>query len=280
MAGAGSFWRLPIFAWCDSRDTIGGKMHKLNWVVSFAAFLAVLFLGTAVAYAAMTVQPVILDLQMAGRQMGGQIRVENTGTTPLPVEIRLVEAELLPDTVKASDRMTDDLVAIPAQAIIPPGATQAFRIQFVGDPETNRSKHYYAEVSQLPIDVPGGQSTIQVLYNFQAMVNVSSIVASDPKLSIESAEIARGADDSPARIRFTVHNAGQNYGYISSGSLTLIQRDVAGKELLRRNLNSSDVQQMIGFGLVGPETSRTFIAPIDLESPEGSVEVLMSGRSR
>src|SRR3546814_2126833 len=72
----------------------------------FAALAMLMSLFSVAAHAAMTVQPVILDLKMAGRDMGGQIRVQNTGTTPLPVEIRLVEAELLPDTVKASDRPT------------------------------------------------------------------------------------------------------------------------------------------------------------------------------
>lgn len=255
----------------------------------FAALAMLMSLFSVAAHAAMTVQPVILDLKMAGRDMGGQIRVQNTGTTPLPVEIRLVEAELLPDTVKASDRPTDDLIALPTQAIIPPGATQAFRIQYIGDPEVDHSRHYYAEVAQLPVEVPGGQSTIQILYNFQAMVNVASITAGDPDLSVESAEIiqpalpANAAPDSPkppARIAFTVHNAGRNYGYLSSGSLTLVQRDAAGKEMFRRTLGDSDVQQMIGFGLIGPETSRKFIAPIDLESPEGTAEVTLSGRGR
>jgi fimbrial chaperone protein len=236
--------------------------------------------GVAAVKAAMTVQPVILDLRMAGRQMGGQIRVENTGTTPLPVEIKLVEADLLPATVKASDRVTQDLVAFPTQAIVPPGATQAFRIQYVGDAQSERSRHYYAEVSQLPVEVPGGQSTIQVLYNFQAMVNVASVVGGEPKLAMEKSEIVRSAPDKPAQIAFTVRNSGKNYGYISSGSLTFVQRDAAGKELLRRSLSSSDIQQMIGFGLVGPETSRTFVAPIELPAPEGRVEVTMSGRSR
>lgn len=244
------------------------------------AVVAVVTFGlTAVAYAAMTVQPVVLDLRMAGRNTGGQIRVENTGTTPLPVEVRLVEADLLPDTVRASPRLTDDLVAIPSQAIIPPGATQAFRIQYVGDPEAAQSRHYYAEVAQQPVEVPGGQSTIQVLYNFQAMINVASAVASAPALSIEGAEIVRPAEAGPARIAFTVRNAGQNYGYLSNGSITLVQRNAAGQEVLRRTLNSSDIQQMIGFGLVGPGTSRRFIAPIDLPSAEGTAEVRMSRNS-
>ncbi len=264
-------------------------MFKLKPVSIVAALAMLLGLCSAAVHAAMTVQPVVLDLQMAGRQMGGQIRVQNTGTSPLPVEIRLVEADLLPDTVKASDRLTNDLIAIPAQAIIPPGGTQAFRIQYLGDPEAPASRHYYAEVAQLPVEVPGGQSTIQILYNFQAMVNVASIVAGDPKLAVESAEIihpAKPADAAPdapappARIAFTVHNSSQNYGYLSAGSLTLIQRDAAGKEILRRTLGDSDIQQMIGYGLVGPETSRKFVAPIDLENPDGTVEVTLSGRGR
>jgi P pilus assembly chaperone PapD len=253
-------------------------MNKLRAFVTVLGFVLTLGLVTA-AYAAMTVQPVVLDLRMVGRNTGGQIRVENTGTNPLPVEIRLVEADLRLDTVKASDRLTDDLVSIPSQAIIPPGATQAFRIQYVGDPEAPTSRHYYAEVAQLPVEVPGGQSTIQVLYNFQAMVNVASAVGGAPALSIESAEIVPATATVAARIAFTVHNAGQNYGYISNNSVTLIQRDAAGAEVLRRTLSSSDIQQMIGFGLVGPGTSRKFVAPVDLPSGVGTAEVRMSRSS-
>ena len=254
-------------------------MLKFNPIAAAIAAATTVLISVA-AHAAMTVQPVILDLCMAGRQMGGQIRVENTGTSPLPVEVRLLEADLLPDTVKASNRTTQDLVAIPTQAIIPPGATQAFRIQYVGDPEADRSHHYYAEISQQPVEVPGGQSSIQILYNFQAMVNVASVVAGNPSLSIEKAEIKRPAPDKAPQIAFTVHNAGKNYGYLSNGSLTFIHRDPTGKEVLRRTLNGSDIQQMLGFGLVGPEMSRTFLAPIDLKSADGTVEVILSSRGR
>jgi fimbrial chaperone protein len=262
-------------------------MNKFKAFATVIAFALTLGLISA-AYAAMTVQPVLLDLRMAGRNTGGQIRVENTGTTPLPVEIRLLEANIRLDGVGASDRLTDDLIAIPSQAIIPPGATQAFRIQYVGNPEAPTSHHYYAEVAQTPVAVPGGQSTIQVLYNFQAMVNVASAVGGPPVLSIESAEIvhpptpasaATPAPAAPSRIAFTVHNAGQNYGYLSNSSVTLIQRSATGQELFRRTMTGTDIQQMIGFGLVGPNTSRKFVAPIDLPSGDGTAEVRMSRSS-
>ena len=249
----------------------------MNTIKSLALFTAAaLGLCAATAQAAMTVQPVILDLKSLGRDTGGQIRVENTGTNPLPVEIRLVEADLRLESVKASDRLTDDLVAIPSQAIIPPGATQAFRIQYVGDAAAPTSRHYYAEVAQQPVAVSGGQSTIQVLYNFQARVNVASAVATPPALSVEGAEIVPATATTGARIAFTVRNTGQNYGYISNSSITLVQRNAAGAEVFRRTMTSSDVQQTIGFGLVGPTTSRKFVAPIDLPSAEGTAEVRMS----
>lgn len=245
-------------------------------VAGLGAVLTLLVVG---AVAAMTVQPVVLDLRMAGRQMSAPIRVENNGPNPLPVEIRIVEADFLPDTVRASDRLSEDLIVFPPQALIPPGETQVFRVQYVGDPSAPSSRHYYAEVSQLPVELPEGQSAIQILYNFQVMVNVASTVGGDPRLSVQGAEIVQ--DDSGApRIAFSVRNDGLNYGYISTGSLTLIHRNAAGREIMRRSLSSNDIQQMIGFGMVGPEITRRFIAPVDLESAEGSVEVILGGRGR
>ena len=38
---------------------------------------------------AMTVQPVVVDLQVAGRGMSQVVTVENTFTNPLPVEMRI-----------------------------------------------------------------------------------------------------------------------------------------------------------------------------------------------
>src|SRR5690606_15269789 len=115
------------------------------------------------------------------------------------------ETDFTPDTVRASDRLSEDIMAFPPQAIIPPGETQVFRLQYIGDPGSERSKHYYAEVAQLPVELPEGQSAIQILYNFQVMVNVASVIAGPPELSIESAEIVQG-EDGRYMAAFTVRN--------------------------------------------------------------------------
>lgn len=236
-----------------------------------AVTLSLLLGGVA---AAMTVQPVVVDMRMAGREMSAPVRVENNGPNPLPVEIRIVETEFSPDTVRASDRRSEDLIAFPPQALIPPGETQVFRLQFVGDPGAERSKHYYVEVAQLPVELPEGQSAIQILYNFQVMVNVASITAGTPNLTIESAEVAQNADGKDVAA-FTVRNSGLNYGYLSSGQLTITYTDADGKEV-SRTLSGNDIQQMIGFGLVGPGMTRRFVSPVEVASADGVVEAALA----
>ncbi len=230
---------------------------------------------------AMTVQPVVVDMRMAGREMSAPVRVENNGPNPLPVELRVNEMDFLPDGVRASDRLSDDLMVFPPQAIIPPGETQVFRLQYIGDPDADRSRHYYVTVAQLPVELPEGQSAIQILYNFQVMANVASVVAGAPELSVESSGVTQNAQEQPIPT-FTIRNTARNYGYLSASRLTVVQRDAAGQEIFRRTLNPNDIQQQIGFGLVGPETSRNFTAPLELPSADGAVEVTLStvGRGR
>lgn len=243
-----------------------------NVIGGLAVALFLLVVGVA---AAMTVQPVVVDLRMAGRQMSAPVRVENNGPNPLPVEIRIVETDFTPTSVGASDRISDEVIAFPPQAIIPPGETQVFRLQYVGDPGSELSKHYYAEVAQLPVELPEGQSAIQILYNFQVMVNVASVIAGVPALTIDNAEIVQDAEGKNFAA-FTVRNSSSNYGYLSTGSLTIRHTDAAGAETVRRTLLSNDIQQMIGFGLVGPNMTRRFVSPVEVGSAEGRVEATLT----
>ena len=73
-----------------------------------------------------------------------------------------------------------------------------------------------------------------------------------------------------------MRNAARNYGYLSTSQLTIVHKDAVGRELTRRVMSSNDIQQMIGFGLVGPQKTRKFTAPVELTSDEGSVEVRIS----
>ena len=239
-----------------------------RWWVRLAVLLGCL--GLATLAVAMTVQPVIINLTTSGRGMSQTLTVENTFANPLPVEIRIQELALTADGVEGTGNDPGDILVFPQQAMIQPGQTQTFRVQYVGSPDLERSKHYYVTVAQLPVQMPQGQSAIQILYNFQVLVSVSPAGAR-PSIEVTGAEVARNASGRPVPAVTVVNNAAA-HGYLSNGRLRIVQRDGAGQEVFRRTMPGPELQQTIGFGLIGAGQTRRVIIPVELPTEGGSVE--------
>lgn len=251
------------------------KIALKSWL---AAGLLTIFsaLGSAPAMS-MTVQPVVIDLQNSGRGMTQVITVENTFATPLPVEMRIEQLALDENGVKLTGKDPGDLLVFPPQTLIQPGQTQTFRVQYVGDPDLKASKHYYVTVAQLPVKLPEGQSAIQILYNFQVLVSIAPAGAK-PALTIQSAAVGHNDAGKPVAT-LLLGNASAAHGYLSSGRLRIIQKDVSGKEVFRRTLSGPEVQQTIGFGLVGAGQTRRVTVPVELPVDGGSVEASFTPES-
>lgn len=223
---------------------------------------------------AMTVQPVVINLQTAGKGMSQVITVENSFSTPLPVELTIQELAFDANGIKLTGKDPGDLLVFPPQALIQPGQTQTFRVQYVGDPELKASKHYYITVAQLPVKLPQGQSAIQILYNFQVLVSIAP-PGQKPSLAIRSTQIGRDKAGKPVPI-ITVSNASPAHGYLSDGRLRIVEKDAAGKEVFRRTMTGPEIQQTMGFGLVGANQTRNVTVPIELPTDTGSVEASFS----
>lgn len=217
---------------------------------------------------ATTVQPIVIDLNVVGSGTSRTITVENTNAAPLPVEIRVESLVFGNDGVRV-EGPSRDLMVFPAQAVIGAGRTQAFRVQWAGGP-IERGKSFYVTVAQAPVTLPKGDSTLQVLYNFQVLVSVAPPRV-QPKLLIDSASIGTGTDGKPAPV-IVVFNDSPTHAYVSRGTLSLVARDAAGKTMLERTLSPSEIQQMIGYALIGPGQRRSLILPISLPSGSGAVE--------
>ncbi len=198
------------------------------------------------------------------------VTVENTFATPLPVELRVEELVPDGDNLKPSGKDPGDLLIFPPQAMIQPGQTQSFRIQFVGDPALARSKHYYVTVAQLPVKLPEGQSAIQILYNFQVLVSVAPQGAK-PNLQIKTATVGNNAAGKPVPI-LTLDNDSPSHAYLSDGRLRIIGRDASGKETIRQTLSGPEIQQTIGFGLVGSGQTRRMQLPLELPAGTATVD--------
>ena len=242
-------------------------LWRTFWLRALIIFGA---LGVTGAVIAMTVQPVVVNLTTSGRGMSQVITVENTFANPLPVEMRIQDLALNENGVQGTGTDSGDLLVFPAQALIQPGQTQTFRVQYVGNPDLARSKHYYVTVAQLPVQMPQGESAIQILYNFQVLVSVSPTGAR-PAIAVTSAEIARDAAGHPVPA-ITVTNSSTAHGYLSNGRLRIIQRDASGREVFRRNLPGPEIQQTVGFGLIGAGQTRRVLVPVTLPAEGGTVE--------
>jgi P pilus assembly chaperone PapD len=220
---------------------------------------------------AMTVQPVVIDLATAGRAMSEVIIVENTFDRPLAVELTMQSLELTEDGVHATGQDTQELAVFPPQAVIQPGERQNFRVQYVGDPVLAKSKHFYVTVSQLPVQTDEGGANIQLLYNFQVLVSVAPGDA-QPSITISSAEIGRNAEGQPVPV-IVASNSSAAHGYLSRGRLEIVQRSAGGQELFRKELTGPQIQQSLGYGLIGGMQSRRVVLPEPLPSADGTVTV-------
>ncbi|MFC7537261.1 molecular chaperone [Sphingomonas sp. GCM10030256] len=219
---------------------------------------------------AMTVQPVVLNLSPGGRNITQVLTVTNTFTYPLAVELRVEELTAEASGVRSTGKDPGDLVVFPPTALIQPGQTQTFRVQYVGNPALARSKHYYVNVAQLPVKQQQGQSAVQVLYNFQVLASVSPTGAK-PAIKVDSAAFERTGDGKfvPA---ITFSNASTAHGFLAGGKIRVVQKDAAGKEIFRREFTAPEVQQAIGYGLMGAGQVRKVTLPVELPSNAGRIE--------
>lgn len=244
------------------------KLQRRAFAAALAASVAVLGVSTAVY--AMTVQPVVIDLTTSGRGMSQTIAVDNSFDRPLPVELRVEALDLVEDGVRPTGRDTGELAFFPPQALIQPGQRQNFRVQYVGDPALARSKHFFITVAQLPVETNDTQSNIQLLYNFQVLVSVSP-EGVKPALSIASTEIGKDAEGAAAPV-VTVSNASAAHGYLSRGRLRVTQFAPNGRQVFSQQITGPDLQQTIGYGLIGGGQTRRIVLPVKLPQADGRIE--------
>lgn len=221
-------------------------------------FAAIAPAGQALAT---TVSPVMVDLQSNGRGVVANVSVNNTGAVALPIEIQVIPLTPTATGLQPGKPDSDeDLLVTPPSVLIPAGKTQTFRVQWIGDPELNASKHYYVSINQLPVKLPEGQSAVQVVYNFQVLVSVSS-PDKKPQLTITS--VAAATVNGKPAVAITVQNGGEAHGYISQHRLKITATNASGAELFTETISGAEFQQLVGYGLVATGQSRVVDVPVD-----------------
>lgn len=205
---------------------------------------------------AMSVEPLVLDVDSIGKGASQSFKVVNDGVASMPVEIGIVQMEIGPGGEQRHQAADKDFIVYPPQASIPKGGAQIFRIQWIGDPEIKASRNYRLSVAQVPVKQSDNTSGVQFAISFGVIVSVSPH-QSKAALVVMAATSAKGKDGKQS-VALNVKNSGNKHAYLRDAAISLSGRGWSAK------LTAYEVQQKIGLGIVQPGKERRFLLPIEV----------------
>lgn len=231
---------------------------------TLAGLVAGFFALQAAPASAMGVSPAVVEMASAGAASRSTIQVVNSSSVPLPVELQVARLELDAQGNKKEIPAGDEFLIFPPQAMVPPGATQVFRVQWVGNPVLAASQSYFFSVNQVPVKRSKNANGVQVVFNFATIVNVRP-PQGQSVLALVGTSV--GKDDS-GRLRpaVTVENPSNVHAKLSDATVRLS----AGQ--WSKTLRPVELQQALGLGLVQPGKRRRFLMPVEL--PAGVKQVV------
>ena len=245
-------------------------MQSLRYFFAFTLALLLTFLSPRDALA-LQVSPLVIDMNTVGPDSRKVITVVNSSDNDAPMELKVNRLNLgLNGEMIRTKGGEDDFLIFPPQTVIPGGATQTFRIQWIGEPDIPKSRSYNISVSQIPVAVdkaPEGKTSIQlqIVYSFLSMVTVRPPegMSSFQIRGVERVQTAQGR----SALALTIENTGNLHNYLANARLTLTGDNGWEKEMSR-----AEMANAVGSGLVLPGNTRRFVVPMaDLPTDAGLI---------
>ena len=218
---------------------------------------------------AATVSPMIVEVSPSGSHSIARIELSNPGEEDFPVEVMMFRGEISEAGELNLIPAEEDFLVFPAQIIVKPQGQQVFRIQYVGEPNLVSSQVYYAAIRQIPVDFVDGESQLQLVVNYNILINVVPNGAkSNPVVEIIGLETRNEIQG----LQLRVVNTGA--GFFLAGQQ---QWDVAGQtasgESFSRRFTAEEIAKSFGVGIVAPGKARVFFLPLNQPLVEGTITV-------
>lgn len=213
----------------------------------------------------------VLEVSPAGRASSARITLTNPADAAFPVEVRAYRGTISETGELQLTPADDDFLIFPTQIAVPARSEQVFRVQYVGDPELRQSQAYYIGVDQVPVTLAKGKTGVQVVVNFNVLVNVVPEGAK-PQPVVES--VTPAVHDKVPGVEVRVADRGAKYFTASSYDWTLTARATDGTPIQLRQTRDQIAKQ-IGVGVVAPGRARLFFVPTGKPVAEGSASVTL-----
>ena len=198
----------------------------------------------------MTVTPLSAELSASGLNSKTTLKVFNDSAAPIPVEVSSSKLTVAEDGTFTNVPVKGKFLVFPPQATIPPGASQSFRVQWMGDQNLKASESYTLSVNQLPVDLGQKKNGVQIVFNFSVIVNVAGANAK-PVISVLKADIAQTSSKGKEPV-ITLENSGNGHALLGDGSLILTSGSWS------KTFAGDEIRKLFGMGLIQPGTKRRF----------------------
>ena len=239
-------------------------MSSFSRLLPITAAVLTMSLLSISAAPAMTVEPLVMDIASAGKGAQQSFKVDNNSAAPLPVEITVSRIEFGPNGEQNRERGGQEFLIYPPQAIIAAGASQVFRVQWIGEPDLAKSRSYRFDVSQVPVKLSKQQSGIQIVMTFGVTVNVAPPQGKSDIQVMGAAPVV--GKDGKRLASLTVKNPGSKHAYLRQSVI-----DLSGGGWSAQ-LTSAAIGQQVGLGIVQPGKERRFILPIEVPAGVSAIK--------
>jgi fimbrial chaperone protein len=240
-------------------------MRTSKLTLAAAVFKTMTVLGLVSANA-MGVSPLQVELQSAGTTSRGTLTVSNSSLAALPVDMTIKRMTQDENGVrKYHDDAQNEFLILPPQAMIPPGGSQVFRVQWVGEPMLAQSKSFMLFANQVPVKLPNNTSGVQMVSSMGAMINVAPPQSvADLRVVTTSIEVDKKTGKRHPVI--VVENPTKTHALLPKAAINLQagswQERYAPDQLL----------STVGIGLVPPGQRRKFVLPAVVPQGVASVQ--------
>lgn len=181
-------------------------MNRLSLIV--VVWLAAVLPARVYAF---EVTPLYLEMTAGGKGASASLTVENSSPQRLALETEVVERKVTADSKETRHPDEDSFLIFPPQAMVEPGKTQVFRLQWLGGPDIPASRSFYVMLKQLPVNFTADTASgIKFLTNIGASVHVLPM---QPQLSGVAEEIAPTVAKGKPQLTFFVRNTGSRLFY-------------------------------------------------------------------
>jgi len=211
------------------------------------SLFAILFFWMQQAFA-VSVQPMVSELEPVGSSTRGQLTVKNDSAGTITLEASSWHSAMAKNGTESLSPADDDILLFPPTAVVGPGKTQVIQIQYIGDPELGISKFYRVRVEQLPVKLNSSSEGVAVAFQFDTILNVVPR-QSKTQLSVKAIKPL----DKPGVYEIEMQNSGTRYASLFESSWVI--KSPGGNI----SLSARQIKESVSGNYVLPQSTRSIV---------------------